>query len=288
MSELKVALIEYLDLKGLMRLEAFDKMPCLNGGMEDLDVDWMNRFVRIARRARNFPLDEDVSPTNLLKHLELFNEDKLTNAAILLFGKSPQKFFISSQIKCANFHGVRVEKPILSNQMYNGTVFQLVDQAVEYVLNRIDMRIGTRSESAMAPRTLEIPIEVVTEAIVNAVVHRDYASTASVQVMLFADRLEVWNPGRLSPKLTLAELRVSHESHPGNPLLAQSMYLAQFIEQLGTGTLDMIHRCIEAGLPEPEFEIADGFVTRIWRAERPTGLKVVAGDGSSLGQAWAK
>ena len=286
LSELKVALIEYLDFKGILRLESFDKMPCLGANMEDLDVDWMSRFVHRAQSARGLALSEDVLPQDLLVHLKLFNRNELTNAAILLFGKDPQQYFISSMVQCAHFHGIKVGKPILSNQMYSGTVFHLVDQAVEYVLSRIDMRIGTRSENAIAPRTFEIPVEVVTEAIVNAVVHRDYASTASVQVMLFADRLEVWNPGRLSPKLTLQKLREPHESYPGNPLLAHPMYLAQFIERLGTGTVDMIERCVEAGLPEPEFESTSNFVVRIWRPERPTDPRLAT--RSSLGQARVK
>ena len=105
------------------------------------------------------------------------------------------------------------------------------------------------------------------EAVVNAVAHRDYADNASVQVMLFADRLEIRNPGRLPPPLTLEKLRVAHSSVPANPLLAESLYLAEYIERMGTGTLDMIRRCADAGLPEPEFAVADGFVATIRRAE---------------------
>ena len=117
-----------------------------------------------------------------------------------------------------------------------------------------------------APRTYEIPVEVVTEAIVNAVAHRDYTDNGSVQVMLFSDRLEVRNPGRLPSPLTLEKLREAHRSVPGNPLLAESMYLAEYIERMGTGTLDMIRRYVEAGLPEPGFAVTDGFVTTVWRA----------------------
>ena len=145
-------------------------------------------------------------------------------------------------------------------------MFQLVDQAVDFVLGKIDRTVGTRSESVRAPRTYEIPPEVVTEAVVNAVAHRDYTSNGSVQVMLFSDRLEVRNPGRLLPPLTLEELRVAHNSVPGNPLLAESLYLAEYIERMGTGTLDMIRRCVAAGLPEPEFAVTDGFVTTVRRA----------------------
>ena len=127
--------------------------------------------------------------------------------------------------------------------------------------------MGTRASSVQAPVTYEIPKEVVTEAIVNAVAHRDYTSNAGIQVMLFADRLEVWNPGRLAPPLTLERLRVAHPSVPGNPLLAESLYLAQYIERMGTGTVDMIRRCVDAGLPEPEFDADSGFMITVWRAK---------------------
>jgi len=63
-----------------------------------------------------------------------------------------------------------------------------------------------------------LPREVVVEAIVNAVVHRDYTDSSSVQVMLFADRLEVMNSGGLPPALTVEKLRVAHQSVPRNPL----------------------------------------------------------------------
>ena len=265
----------------------FDATACEDVALDDLDPEGMTLFVRIARRARKFPLPEDVPPEGLLKHLNLLNKGRLANAAVLLFGNSPQRFLLSSEIKCAHFHGTEVEKPIPSYQVYKGTVFQLVDQAVDFVLGKIDRRVGTRSESARAPRTYEIPPEVVTEAVVNAVAHRDYTSKGSVQVMLFADRLEVRNPGRLSPSLTLEELRVAHNSVPGNPLLAESLYLVEYIERMGTGTLDMIRRCVEAGLPEPEFAVTDGFVTTVRRAALPGQAGGQAGHagGQAKGQA---
>jgi predicted HTH transcriptional regulator len=83
--------------------------------------------------------------------------------------------------------------------------------------------------------------------------------------MLFSDRLEVWNPGTLPHTLTLKQLRRPHASVPGNPLLAEALYLTKYIERMGTGTGDMIERCRSAGLPEPAFALADGFVTTLRR-----------------------
>ena len=259
------ALVQYLEHVELIRTVPFDATPCRNATVDDLDAEGMTNFIRTARRARNFPLSEDASPQELLTHLNLLADGRPTNAAVLLFGTHPQRFLLSSEVKCAHFHGIEVAKPIPSYQVYKGTAFALVDQAVDFVLSKIDLRVGTRAQGTQAPVAYEIPREVVAEAIVNAVAHRDYTSAGSVQVMLFADRLEIWNPGTLPPSLTLQRLREPHGSVPGNPLLAEPMYLAQYIERMGTGTGDMIRRCRDTGLPEPEFALTDGFVTIIRR-----------------------
>ena len=271
---LYAALVEYLNSKDLLRSEPFDAAPCLKASLDDLDTERMAWFIRTARSARAFPLPEGASTEELLVHLNLLNDGKPTNAAMLLFGKSPQRFLISSEIRCAHFHGTEVAKPIPSYQVYKGTAFQLVDQAVDFVLSKINLSVGTRAESVQAPVAYEIPKEVVTEAIVNAVAHRDYTSNASIQVMLFTNRVEVLNPGRLPPPLTLEQLRVAHSSIPNNPLLAESLYLTQYIERMGTGTLDMIRRCGDAGLREPEFSDSSGFKTTIWRAKPPEQIEV--------------
>lgn len=271
---LYTALVEYLGSKDLIRSGAFDAAPCLKASLDDLDSEQMHRFIRTARRAREFPLTEGASTQELLGHLNLLNSERPTNAAVLAFGKAPQQFLISSDVKCAHFHGTEVAKPIPSYQVYKGTAFQLVDQAVDFVLSKIALSVGTRAESTQAPVSYEIPKEVVREAIVNAVAHRDYTSNASVQVMLFSDRLEVLNPGRLPPPLTLEQLRDTHPSVPNNRLLARSLYLTQYIEEMGTGTLDMIRRCGDAGLREPEFTESGGFKTTIWRAKPTEQIKV--------------
>ena len=146
-------------------------------------------------------------------------------------------------MKCMHFHGTEVAKPIPSYQIYKGDVFQQVDEAVDFVMAKVTRSVGTRALSTQAPVEYEFSKELVTEAVVNAVAHRDYDSNASVQVMLFSDRLEVSNPGELPPSLTFDDLRGPHASIPRNPLLAEPLFLTRYIEKAGTGTLDMIARC---------------------------------------------
>ena len=264
-SSVYASLVDYLAAKDLLRTGPFDASVCQDATLKDISPENIRRFVRVARAARGFPLTESAPDKEILEHLNLLKKGKPTNAAILLFGKEPQRFLISSEVKCAHFHGTEVHKPIPSYQVYKGTSFEVTDQALNFVLSKIDLAVGTRAKSVQAPVEYELPPDVVREAIVNAVAHRDYTSNGSIQVMLFADRLEVWNPGSLPPALTLDKLRKPHSSFPANPLLAESLYLAEYIERIGTGTRDMIQDCRNAGLLEPDFSLTDGFVATVYR-----------------------
>jgi len=213
-------------------------------------------------------LPAEVTPRELLTHLNLLHEGRPTHAAVLLFGRKPQRFVRSAVVKCSHFHGTEVTRPIPSYQVYKGTVFELIDQAVDFVIPKIKPAAGMRKQRTEPPVVYKVPREVIRESIVNAVAHRDYTSDGCVQVMLFADRLEVWNPGTLMPSLTLEMLGRPHESVPRNRLLANSLYLARYTERMGTGTRDMIMGCRGAGLPLPQFALEDGFVVSLWRRPR--------------------
>jgi predicted HTH transcriptional regulator len=281
LSNVYSALVSFLVEKGDLRTEPFDKSADNKATAADLSDEKIEWFVNRAKAERNFPLTVDARKEKILAHLNLLNNNRITNAAILLFGLQPQRFFLSSEVKCAHFHGTRVEKPIPFYQVYKGNLFDLVDQAVNFVLSKIDYAIGIRSHSAIAPTAYEIPPEVIEEAVVNAIAHRDYDSTASVQVMLFSDRLEISNPGQLPSQLTIERLKEDHASYPKNPLLAEVLYLAHYIERMGTGIQDITKRCREYGLPEPEFKIRDGFVAVIYRKKGLAFEKIDADDSQN-------
>ena len=252
--------------------------------IKDLDEKKIVNFVRTARSRRGFRLSEDAPIEDILTHLNLFEEERIRNAAALLFGKDPQRFFINSEVRCAYFHGTEIAKPIPSYKVFGGDVFELVDQSVDFILSKLNYAVGTRKEEVQVPGGYEIPKEIVAEAIVNAVAHRDYTSNASVQVMLFKDRLEIMNPGSLPMGWTIEKLKKIHQSIPANPLLAHPMYLAGYIERLGTGTADIIRIAKEVGLKEPEFVQEDSFKVIIYRPEA-TGQATGQVTGQVTGQA---
>jgi predicted HTH transcriptional regulator len=269
------SLIEHLEQSGVLRAAPFDMAACAGATLADLAEDKLTDFLARAQKTRGYALGPGTPPTSALAHLNLLDRDQPTHAAVLLFGREPQRWLPTSVVKCLHFHGTEIAKPIPSHQVYRGTVFALVDQAVDFVMSKLARAVGTRAEGNAVPVSYELPREAVAEAVVNAVVHRNYSSNASVQVMLFADRLEIWNPGELPASLTPERLTRPHASIPRNPLLAEPLFLAGYIEQAGTGTLDMIARCRAAGLRLPEFRQDGGsFVQTLWRPSEASSPQV--------------
>jgi len=282
-SGLYASLVDHLVRTGSINSGPFDASACQQATLNDISRKKVADFLARAKTERGYRLGLRTPQKAVLTHLNLLNDERPTNAAVLLFGKEPQRFLPTSLVKCLHFHGTEISKPIPSYQVFNGTVFEMVDQSVDFVLSKIDRAVGTRAHGPQAPVTYELPPQAVAEAIVNAVAHRDYASNASVQVMLFSDRLEIWNPGELPPPLSFQSLCEPHPSIPHNPLIAEPLFLTRYIERAGTGTLDMARLCAEAGLPAPEFREEQGqFIQILRRPQRPDLAMVVRNDDEVL------
>ena len=260
------SLVECLENRGQIRSTPFDGSVCDGATLKDIDNGEVKDFVEAAETAGRLKLKGSRTAKAVLQNFNLLRNGQPTNAAMLLFGKNPQRFFNNVQVHCFHFHGTEKRKPIASQHPYEGRLLEVIDQAVEFVLGKIDRSVGTRATSSQAPVVFEIPRPVITEAIVNAVAHRNYRHNGFVQVIVFADRIEVWNPGELPPGLTPDLLRKPHGPIPRNPLIAEPLFRVKYVEKAGTGTTDMIADCRKAGLPEPDFEQrGPHFVVTVWR-----------------------
>jgi len=261
------ALVHYLSEKDILRFLPWDATICPFATINDIDFKRVETWVDMAVQKRGYPIPySEKNVPRILHHLHLMTEKgELRNAALLLFAKDPQAFFTESQIKCMVFPTKIKTKPILSYHVYGGTIFDLIDSAVAFVMQHIDAKVNPRTQTTDANVEYEIPYSAVAESITNAVVHRSYESNGSVQVMLFPDRLEIWNPGRLPFGLTPEKLAEEHESKPVNPILAEPVYMTGYIERAGTGTTDVINTCLSLGLPQPDYRQEEDFKLTIWR-----------------------
>ncbi len=241
----------------------WDSKPCENATLEDIDENKMQWFLREARKQRGLKIPEDVFVVDALKTLNLLKNGKLTNACMLLFSKEPK--FLQSEVKCIRFSGNEPVKPYIDFQTIEGNVFDMVDKAEDFILRNIRKAIWLVPGQVQREEKYEYPPDALREAIINAVVHRDYESPSKVQVRIFDTSIEVWNPGILPSDITIEDLKKEHRSIPRNPLLFKQMFWVKYVEDVGGGTLDMVRQCREWGILEPEFKIVTGAFVVIFR-----------------------
>jgi len=135
----------------------------------------------------------------------------------------------------------------------------------------ITRHISVRYEFEGKPRRREVweyPLGALREAVINAIVHRDYAFPANVQVEIYDDNIRIWSPGKLPLGITVEDLyKKPHDSVLRNKLIAQVFFDIGYIERYGTGTTKIMELCKEHGIPPPEFREGSGGFSVIFRKD---------------------
>lgn len=217
----------------------------------EIDIETVRRFINLAvetNRLSDVSLKE--SSEVILGKLDLLSEGKLTNGAILLFGKNPQKYFINLCVRIGRF---RTETIITDDKWQKGNLFQQFEETIAILKQFISVRYEIKE--IQREDIWDYPIPALREAVLNALIHRDYFNIANfILIKVYDDRIWISNPGGLPEGITVDELKRPHKSYVRNPLIARVFYLAGYIEHYGSGTVRMVEWMREAGLPEPDFK----------------------------------
>ncbi len=246
----------------------WDERVCEDADLEDIEEEKVRWFLKEARHERGLDINESSPVEDALLRLKLLKAEKPTNGAVLLFGRDPQRKFIQSEIKCIRFKGVGVTGEMIDLRTVGGDVFDQLIEAEKFIFNNIALSAWIEDGKIQRQERWEYPPKAIREALANAISHRDYETTSRVQVRIFDDRMEFWNPGRLPEGWTVETLRHVHESIPGNPSIAKQFFWVKYIEEVGTGTNKIIEWCIDWGLPEPEFEFTGtSLVVTLWKSK---------------------
>lgn len=224
--------------------------------LKDLDEEALQKFIQLSKR--RLPFIENTDMETILQNLDLIKNGKITRAGLLLFGKRPQSHFLSAYLRGGRFKG---STNIVDSKEFYGNLFSQLEDAMNFMRNHISVKYeinvqDTTIQDLARKDIWEYPLEAIREAIINAIIHRDYNDYSSrVEVRIYDDKIWINNPGKLQPPLTVEDLKIpNHQSKPRNPLLAKAFYFAGLIESWGTGTSKIINLCKEHGLPEPEFD----------------------------------
>lgn len=260
--ELKGAALQQFILEKMGR--SWDEVVDERAGIETLDRKAIDYFLhRAIDSSRLDPslLHEDTAA--VLDNLRLTDgEGRLTNAAILLFAKDPQRFFPSAVFRIGRFGAS--EADLMFQDSIEGNILQMADRVMEVLRSKyLISPISYKGMQRLEP--LEIPEEALRELLYNAIVHKRYGG-AHTQMRVYNDHVELWNDGKLPEALTAETLKEKHASYPRNNLIASVFYKAGLIEAWGRG----IHKVCEAfrvaGLEEPAFaEFQGGILVNIPR-----------------------
>ena len=150
---------------------------------------------------------------------------------------------------------------ILDRRDFHSDVYSMIDEVVAWILSKINVEYIIKH--VKREERPELPEEAIREAVVNALAHRDYRSTANVQVHIFKDRLEIVSPGGLPAGMTEVDLGI--KSVPRNPLLFGILHRMEAVEKIGSGIRRIRDLCQEHGVAEPVIEVSDSWVTTIFR-----------------------
>jgi len=214
----------------------------------DINLETIEKFKKLA--VDRIPsIDEEKNYRAILEKLNLFEGSKFKRAMILLFGKNPQKFHPGAYLKIGKF---LTETEIQATDMVEGNLFQQLENTLD-ILRTKYLISNIKFEGIHRRDILEYPYEALREAIINALIHRDYIGTSAIQIRVYNDRLVIMNEGKLPPEVPVEKLKTEHLSKPRNSLLAKAFYLAGFIESWGRGTVKIVENCLQQGLPEPDF-----------------------------------
>ena len=224
-----------------------------NYNLDEIDPETVIKFIRMAsRNGRLQTADENEDIKTILEKLKLIINGKLTKAAIMLFGNDPQKYFINALVRVGRF---KDETTIIGDRRIEGNLFKQIEEAEEAIKNFINVRYEITGEQLTRKDIWDYPLEAIREALLNAVIHRDYFKyNVQTQIKIFNDWIWFFNTGGLPDGITLEQLKTTHPSVARNPLIVHIFYLAGLIEEYGSGIGRIMDTLKKANLPEPEFK----------------------------------
>jgi len=233
----------------------WDGLVCEGAGPEDIDEEKVKWFLDERKRKRNVAKPRDMAFEELLINIgavKSFEGDiKPTNAGILFFGKNPQRFFINSGLRVVKFKGTDVTHPVIDRIDCRETLWEMVNVAEEFIRRNIRLLSFRVATSFQREDKFEYPIDALREAMINALIHRNYLEPADVRTFLFDTHVEIINPGTFPNGVT-----PKHPIHkPVNPILCSLMYDIGFIEKYGSGIQLMRRLCRECGNREPYYNL---------------------------------
>lgn len=243
------------------RNQRWETKSAIEVEVEDIDLNEVLDCIKdVNKLGREQSLPDN--PLQFLNKYGLYKNGDFTNAAVVLFGKNPVKFFPQVRVRLSVFKTDKTGEKLLYDKVFDHNLFKSIRQITDF----FDLAYGVSSsfQSTKWTRTdkLSFPRLAIREAILNAFVHRDYSSfSSSIAINIYPDKLQVNSYGSLPKGISVKSLSEDHLSVPVNPDIAHIFFLRGWIEKIGIGTVKMIAHCKDLGFKPPVWKLKDNTVS---------------------------
>jgi len=245
--------------------------------IDDFESDAFKAFRRKAiGSARLTAEDLEISDETLLRNLRLYEGEYLKRAALLLFHQDPEKWVPGAYVKVGFFENAA---DLLYQDEIHGSLITMADKVEELVYLKyfkgiISYKGIQRIETYPVPRT------AFREAVLNAIVHRDYSIGNPIHIHIYPNEVLIYNDGKLPENWTEENLFAPHTSVPYNPLIAGTLFRSGQIEAWGRGIEKIRSSCKDWSKPEPFYRVRSNEVMIGFN----TDVEFVEGYGEKYGE----
>lgn len=214
---------------------------------------------------RKFSTEKDFKNVrDFLTQMRQIRDNKITHAGYLCFAVK-NRLFPNAVIKIARFDGNTVTS-FLDRKNIDSNMVRAVDEVLEFIKAHTSEG-EIRHRSGKTEKRWDYPLNALREAIINAILHRDYTDTGNIQVRIFEDWLEIWSPGSLPKELDLSRILYEDRTILKNSNLAMIFQNLGLADNWGTGFKRMNDACVENGNPEPLYsQKAGAFVVTMHKS----------------------
>lgn len=241
-----------------------DSRPIRNAELSDLNKEKLEEYIEKVKKNKPNFAKNDFNKCLKLCHIIDNNEDKIfpTLAGMLLFGEYPQLFYPQIFVACTNIPGLQMGdtnslgERFIDNKRIEGTIEEMLLGTMNFLERNMKSSVVINDKGIRIDRA-EYPLKALREAVVNALVHRDYSAqkeTVYIAVNMYKDRIEIISPGALFGSNKLEKLGTSDVMETRNPTIVKILEENSSILENRHSGIETIRREMMAyGLPEPEF-----------------------------------
>lgn len=240
----------------------WEKLTTIDASFEDLKSSEIEQTVLEANRIGK----GNTIPDNLqefLSYFQMFDYSSVKNGSIVLFGISPTKFLAQCRIRITVLPEGKTGDRYEDTVLIENNLFTSFEKVSDYFRKSLPMISEFKNDNWNRINREKFPSDALDEAIVNAMVHRDYGDmSGDITINIYPDKIEIINSGEIPPDIIKGKSTIeAHHSVLRNPTIAHMFYLRGKMEKLGRGLSLIKERFVSLGLQTPEWSTQSGYTT---------------------------